>query len=262
MSRPDSQIEYRDTRRLLAVWLHYLLSLSCFTWSAFAQPATDNWIFGSKAAVNVASGAASIAAPMLTSEGSSSISDSSGNLLFYTDGSKVWNRSHGVMTNGSGLLGNSSSTHSAMIVPCNCNKYFVFTTDAAEANYANGLKYSVVDMTLTGGLGNVVSTQKNLTLLASSTEKLAAITATGGGFWVVGHSLNENRFHAWRVQASADCQLNPQSAVISAVGTSYTGGSAETGLPLRAWTTASPASWKYSSLTVQPAWSETSAVDR
>lgn len=36
--------------------------------------------------------------------GKANISDFSGNLLFYTDGIKVWNKNHSVMTNGNQLL--------------------------------------------------------------------------------------------------------------------------------------------------------------
>lgn len=36
-------------------------------------------------------------------EACASISDSAGNLLFYTNGEKVWNKNHEVMPNGEGL---------------------------------------------------------------------------------------------------------------------------------------------------------------
>ena len=72
------------------------------------------------------------APPINSGEGSSSISDSNGQLLFYTDGVTVWDKNNAVMQNGTGLMGNGSSTQSALIVPCTCDKYFIFTTDAAE----------------------------------------------------------------------------------------------------------------------------------
>ena len=36
--------------------------------------------------------------------------------MFYTDGRYVYNKMHNVMPNGSGLMGHSSSTQSAIIV--------------------------------------------------------------------------------------------------------------------------------------------------
>ena len=63
------------------------------------------------------------------SEGTAAISDSLGNLLFYTDGVTIWNANHTQMPNGSGLLGNISTVQSAMIVPLPDSKniYYVFT---------------------------------------------------------------------------------------------------------------------------------------
>lgn len=127
------------------------------------------------------------------------------------------------MPNGTGLMGNSSSTHSALIVPCSCEKYFIFTTDAAENQYNNGLRYSVVDMTLNGGLGTVTS-QNNL-LLPKASEKIAGISY-GNGFWVVGHEMGTNRFFSYNITANSDCKLNPQAARISSVGAIYSGGTA------------------------------------
>ena len=64
-----------------------------------------------------------------TWEGCASISDASGNLLFSTDGITIWAKDQSVMPNGSNLLGNPSSTQSAIIVPDpgNANLYYVFT---------------------------------------------------------------------------------------------------------------------------------------
>src|SRR6056297_1634497 len=45
-----------------------------------------------------------------TLEGSASISDRNGNLLFYTDGTVVYDRNHNIMQNGNDLKGDISST--------------------------------------------------------------------------------------------------------------------------------------------------------
>ncbi len=62
-------------------------------------------------------------------EGSASISDTSGNLVMYTDGETVWDRNHNVMPNGTGLMGNISTVQSSVIVPRPGTQdwYYIFT---------------------------------------------------------------------------------------------------------------------------------------
>ena len=93
------------------------------------QQRFNNWYFGNKAGVTFASGApvALTNSQMITTEGCASISDASGNLMFYTDGISVWNRNHVVMSNGTGLMGHASSTQSGIIVqkPLSTNTYML-----------------------------------------------------------------------------------------------------------------------------------------
>lgn len=193
-----------------------------------AQTAANNWLFGQGAGISFNPTPTATAVNTInTFEGSSSISDSNGNLLFYTDGTTVWNKSNLPMTGGTGLLGNPSSTHSALIVPCHCDKYFIFTTAAAETQYSDGLRYSVVDMTQSAGLGAVTS--KNNVLLAKAAEKIAGVSDGSGGFWVVAHTIGDNQFFSYHVLANSDCKLSSQAAGSSAVGSSYSGGSANFG---------------------------------
>src|SRR5690606_37545383 len=108
-----------------------------------------------------------------TIEGCSSISDENGNLLFYTDGITVYNRLHVIMSNGFGLLGDPSSSQSAIVVPKpnDPDIYYIFTVGSNQS--LTGLKYSVVDMTSDGGLGQVV--QKNINLLSQCSVKVSAV---------------------------------------------------------------------------------------
>src|SRR5690606_24228892 len=97
-------------------------------------------------------------------EGCATIADSSGNLLFYTDGIDVYNANHTLMPNGTGLNGNPSSSQSAIIVPkpASENLFYIFTVDAEGG--PNGLSYTLIDMNLEGGLGDVVLGNKNIQL--------------------------------------------------------------------------------------------------
>ncbi len=172
-----------------------------------AQSEAAVWYFGENAGVDFNSGfpEALINGQLSTSEGCATISDENGALLFYTDGSKVWNRNHIIIPNGTGLKGNPSSSQSAVIVPnpANLNQYYIFTVQAIS--HRGGLFYSILDMTLDGGNGAIMSSQKNINLLQYSAEKIAAIEDHDNGYWILsyaGFAGDESRydtFHAFKI---------------------------------------------------------------
>src|SRR6188472_1444973 len=149
---------------------------------AVAQKELNNWFFGNKAALNFGSGAPvnTAGSNLVSPAGCSSISDTQGNLLFYSDGMTVWNRNHLPMPNGSGLLGDAGATQSVLITyhPGNPNLYYIFTMD--KVGGTNGLRYTLVDMTLNGGLGGVDVTQKNIDFSLQGVEKIGAVKHRNG----------------------------------------------------------------------------------
>jgi hypothetical protein len=107
-----------------------LLALLSPLW-LFAQ--TDaHWYFGRKAALNFnvngnQSGPAVLSNNvMITPEASATISDNSGNLLFYTNGVIVYNRNHQIMANGDGLNGDASACQIAVVPLPGSDKLFIF----------------------------------------------------------------------------------------------------------------------------------------
>jgi gliding motility-associated-like protein len=189
--------------------MRYYLSLILVIISAFAkaQLESSNWYFGENAGINFSGG---VATPindgqLVTLEGCATISDSGGNLLFYTDGSLVYNRNHQLMPNGSGLKGNSSSTSSAIIVPVpqSRNRYYILTVDTDDQNFsqAEGLHYSIVDLTLDNGNGDVDVFEKNINLLPVTSEKLTAVkNSDDSGYWIV--TQFEDRFYSYEITSS------------------------------------------------------------
>jgi gliding motility-associated-like protein len=143
-----------------------------------------------------------------TGEGSASVADrNSGALLFYTDGVTVWNANNQPMPNGTGLTGGSpallSSTAAAAIVPRpgNLSQYYIFTID--EQFSPNGLRHSLVDMTLAGGLGDIVAGSKNIPVYVPTSEKVQVVPhANGVSLWVLTHDFNNSLFVAFEVSAS------------------------------------------------------------
>jgi len=155
-----------------------------------AQRETAHWFFSNHVGLSFISGSpvVDLSGQVSNEEGCASISDNSGQLMFYTDGVNVWNRNHQLMPNGNNLLGDDSTTQSAIIIPLpGTETYYIFTVDEAfSAPSPDGINYTVVDMSLDGGLGDVVNGQKNIPLVTHASEKIAAVAnAAGDGYWVV-----------------------------------------------------------------------------
>ena len=193
----------------------------------FAQNQASNWFFGERAGINfdISSGIVSSlnTGQLNTLEGCTSISDNAGNLVLYTDGRTVYNRNHQVMLNGTGLFGDPSSTQSALVVPApkDPNKYYIFTVDTTvnpNSDPDNGFNYSIVDMSLDGGLGGITS--KNIQLLVDSTEKITAVLkdCQSESIWVMTFASFDgsveffNSFHAFEVSTTG---VNSNSVVSS-----------------------------------------------
>ncbi len=164
-----------------------------------AQQETYNWYFGYGAGLDFSKGKPVFQKGKINQwEGCASISDSKGQLLFYTNGIQVWDRNHKVMPNGKGLKGDNSSTQSSIIVPDpgSRNKYYLFTIAAEAAT--SGMQYSVVDMEANGGIGDV--TEKNISLLAPVCEKITAVRHINNkDVWMITHKYNSDEYYAYLV---------------------------------------------------------------
>lgn len=181
-----------------------------YTFISYSQNEASNWYFGLNAGLRFLNDGTVVPLSdglLSTEEGCSTISDSNGNLLFYTDGRTVWDRNHVVMPNGNylagtGLYGDPSSTQSGIIVPRpnSSTQYYIFTVDephhenaavypnAFSGSYVefgsgsvpetddgknNGLNYSLVDLSVTGNngsVGNVISSNNHLITYNTATN--------------------------------------------------------------------------------------------
>lgn len=165
---------------------------------AFSQGEANIWYFGQNAGLDFNSGSpvALTNGQLNTQEGCATLSNSAGQLLFYTDGITVYNKNHVIMANGNGLMGHPSTTQSATIVPKpgSPNLFYIFTIDVEGG--VNGFRYSIVDLSLGGGLGAVTS-DKNVLVYAPTCEKIAIVKhANNVDFWVITHGFNNNSFYA------------------------------------------------------------------
>ena len=197
--------------------LYIMLLCTAFCWS---QNQANWWFFGQNAGLNFNTSVpiANDIGQLDTTEGCAVISDACGGLLFYTDGISVWNRNHIVMPNGTGLLGDPSSTQSAIVIPLpeSDDLYYIFTV--GDIAPVVGLNYTIIDMTLDGGLGDVLPGAKNINLLADSAEKIAAaVSRNGDAAWVISYTQSFNpflfdTFYAFKLTASG---IDTNATVIS-----------------------------------------------
>jgi hypothetical protein len=199
-----------------------LISLTILlTTCMFSQNESSKWYFAHKAALDFMTEPPTplYNSVMICGEGSTSVADEYGNLLFYSDGSTVWNKQHLVMANGTGLLGDQTSSQSGIIIkkPGSSTVYYFFTQAAAAT--AGGLCYSEIDMSLAAGMGSV--TVKNVLLHTPSCEKITGVKhCNGSDAWVITHDFNSADFRANLVSSAG---VNT-TAVVSTVGPLYNNG--------------------------------------
>lgn len=157
----------------------------------------NQWYFGEFAGIDFTNGSSAITDDnlMFSEEGCATISDVNGVLLFYTNGSTIWNKDHLVMMNGDSIGGDSVSTQSAIIVPFTAETtlFYVFTTEEVYGDGAYQTKMAIVDMKKDSARGQVMV--KNVALNGLSTEKLAATSVTGAG-WLMAHEFGSNIFRS------------------------------------------------------------------
>ncbi|CAN5239175.1 hypothetical protein BH23BAC1_BH23BAC1_47400 [soil metagenome] len=191
-----------------------------FPYHAIAQKEANVWYFGRKAGLdfNTGSPVPIHDGEIWAYEGVSTIADNEGQLLFYSDGIRVWNKNHQVMNPDQLLMGHASSTQSGVIVPQpNSQLYYIFTVDAEGG--PNGLRYSIVDISRNNGLGEIVS--YNNLLKTPMAEKITAVRHENNqDIWVIAHEWNTSGFIAYLVTENG-IQPNP---VFSFVGAEHKGG--------------------------------------
>ena len=210
-----------NTKFIFLKKLYIFIFFLYYSSLVYAQLETSNWYFGQNLGLKFQGNEISplTDGQLFTGEGCAVISDKNGELLFYTDGSTVYNRIHQVMLNGTDLKGSSSSTQSAIIVPFpeDENKYIIFTVGADDyatviSTLNEGLNFYYVDLLLDNGLGGVVFPENN-NLLPLSSEKIAAVQHINRkDYWIVTHF--ENKFYSYLVNSNG-INRNP---VVSTIG--------------------------------------------
>ncbi len=220
-------------RRIRSILLILMLWPAVF--SAEAQNLTrHNWYFGASQwgiKFNVSDNA-----PVLVSDqnaglglgGSAVATDqTTGDLLFYTDGTQIFDASHNVMFNGGGLNGNAGFNQAAAICPRpgagNERQYYVFSNNGS-------IFYHLVDMSQSGNanpsepaLGAVTSKNLSDADIPATTEAMLIFRSGGGPYryWLLVQEAGTNNVHLLEIRENdivpADVLALPSTITITAV---------------------------------------------
>lgn len=136
-----------------------------------------------------------------------------GNLLFYTDGSNVYDACNLLMQNGSGLLGNPTSNQPVAIcpVPGQPNKYFIFSNSATNIA-AGSITYDVVDLSLLGNslfpstvpLGDLEAPFHSTIGVNARAEAMLIVPHTNGtDFWLLTQAANSQDYSYTLINAAS-----------------------------------------------------------
>lgn len=179
--------------------LPFLLILISF--SANAQKYGNTWYFGNKAGMhfNNCNPVAVTTSNIDGFEGCATYSDTSGQVLFYTNGEKVWNRMNNLMPNG--LISAGGSTKSQTIIipfPGSDSLYYIITT-CIQGQPASVAEYHIVDMSLNSGMGDLSSKNNQLTTAIPTEQVAATYHANGTDIWLVLHEYLTNNFLVFHV---------------------------------------------------------------
>ncbi len=189
----------------------FVLLFFVFQLNIIGQKEDRIWYFGGDCTNAAAGGAgldfnsgnpiALINSAMPQTEGSATQSNRNGSILFYTDGVDVFDKTHSIMLNGSGLGGHVSSEQSSLIIPFvnDSTKFYIFAQDGMPTANGTGLHYSIVDITLNGNLGAITATKAVLLQPGTSEILTATKHANGMDYWVITTDFDSLIFNTYKV---------------------------------------------------------------
>ncbi|MDP1801016.1 MAG: T9SS type A sorting domain-containing protein [Bacteroidota bacterium] len=137
-------------------------------------------------------------------EGSAVQCSGNGNLLFYTNGEKIWDKTHTIMPNGNNLGGGVSSQQSVLIIPFpnDTTKFYLFANAGYPTSTGAGLFYSVVDLALNNGNGDITSIKK-VPMLSQTSEWLTGTWHSNGtDYWVITSDYDSCIFYSYNISNS------------------------------------------------------------
>ena len=138
-----------------------------------------------------------------------SLADADGNLSLYTDGLFLYDNQHNTTPNGRDLNSRSDGANSIVFIPdyLNLDEHYIF-----YLTLLGNLTYSVVDMSLNNGLGDIRPGQKNITITPNILYSYIDVFIDNcDNAWILAKEQNSRNIHF--IQLNNDQSI--QSSVIS-----------------------------------------------
>ncbi len=225
----------------VCLWVLILLlpcQVSCvYGQEQYALPENRVWCFGENAGLDFNGGSpVPITTNMRAPENASAVCDRQGQLLFYTFGKQVWDRMGNVMPNtnsGMPYWAHDAIQGSVIVpVPDSMGKYYLFSLESAVGTVVNGdtikgngrFSYSVVNMALNNGMGDVEPERKAIPLDSNLSECMVAVPGDRCNVWVIVHSSVRGLFQAYEITRNGlnAVPVTSPSGISSASVTIYT----------------------------------------
>jgi gliding motility-associated-like protein len=126
------------------------------------------------------------------------MSDTSGTLLFYNNGMDIWNKHHQIMLNGGNIANNGGNQIISIPLPNNDSIYYLFYNKYNSSAAQNSLYYTVINMNRQNGLGEVV--QRNVLLQNANTTGISAISNINKrDYWIVTKYFYSPIFYSFKL---------------------------------------------------------------
>jgi hypothetical protein len=184
---------------MLRVIFSLVITIAFFN-SSLAQNECNNWFFGCGYGVTFNSGnpVSIVNKGNCGRYGNSTISNANGRLLFYTGYSTIMDTTQKVMPNGT-LKFDCRTIQPSLIVPWPDSSHLFFLFTPGGQPYES-FKYSIINMKLRGGLGDVVTGKKELELPTLASGKVTAIKhANRSEYWVLTPQGNSDTIAAYLI---------------------------------------------------------------
>ncbi len=203
--------------RILSIFL--LLITTCFHGLGQYNTLQNKlWVFGRNAGLNFHSGSPVRIATGVGSDlvgGAAMACGSIGELLFYTNGKTVWNRGYDTMSGGASIVPFNTCLflgQPSVIAPVlsRADQYYIFSLESVSDPSvlpSSRLAYSIVDMSLNGGLGGVTAT-RGVIIDSLLSQRMVVVPGNNCDFWLIVYKRYTSVFLSYHI-TSAGIDLSP-----------------------------------------------------